>query len=62
MEHSKYTAGGERFDIERTTLIALSRFEKDGQPFESGSAAEDSNGNGYSANWILYVLVSILIR
>ena len=46
MEHSKYTAGGERFDIERTTLIALSRFEKDGQPFESGSAAEDSNGNG----------------
>lgn len=46
MEHSKYTAGGERFDIERTTLIALSRFEKDGQPFESGSSAEDSNGNG----------------
>lgn len=46
MENSRYTAGGERFDIERTTLIALSRFEKDGQPFESGSLAEDSNGNG----------------
>lgn len=46
MENSKYTATGERFDIERTTLIALSRFEKDGQPFDSGSVAEDSNGNG----------------
>lgn len=45
MEDSEYTANGERFDIGRTTLIALSRFEKDEQPFDSGSAAEDSNGN-----------------
>lgn len=45
MENSEYTATGERFDIGRTTLIALSRFEKDEQPFDSGSAAEDSNGN-----------------
>lgn len=46
MENSEYTATGERFDIGRTNLIALSRFEKYEQPFESGSAAEDSNGNG----------------
>ena len=46
MEDAEYTAGGERFDIGRTTLIALSRFEKEGHPFESGLAAEDSNGNG----------------
>lgn len=46
MEDSEYTATGERFDVGRTTLIALSRFEKDEQPFDSGSAAEDSNGNG----------------
>jgi len=45
MQNSEYTATGERFDIGRTTLISLSRFQKDGQPFESGSAAEDSNGN-----------------
>lgn len=45
MENSKYTATGERFDIGRTTLIALSRFEKNRQPFESGGTAEDSNGN-----------------
>lgn len=46
MEKSEYTADGERFDIGRTTLIALSKFEKEGHPFESGSTAEDSNGNG----------------
>ena len=45
MEDAKYTANGERFDIGRTTLIALSRFEKNRQPFESGGTAEDSNGN-----------------
>lgn len=45
MKNAEYTANGERFDIGRTTMIALSRFEKDGQPFDSGSAAEDSNGN-----------------
>ena len=46
MEKSEYTATGERFDIGRTTLIALAKFEKEGHPFESGSSAEDSNGNG----------------
>lgn len=45
MKNAEYTASGERFDIGRTTMIALSRFEKDGQPFDSGSAAEDSNEN-----------------
>lgn len=46
MKNSKYSANGERFDIDRTTLIALSKFEKEGLPFESGSSAEDSNSNG----------------
>lgn len=45
LENNKYTATGKRFSVGRTTLIALSRFEKDRQPFESGSAAENSNGN-----------------
>lgn len=45
MQNSEYTATGERFDIGRTTMIALSRFQKEGQPFDSGSVAEDSNGN-----------------
>lgn len=46
LENGEYTATGERFDIGRTTLIALAKFEKEGHPFESGSTAEDSNGNG----------------
>ena len=45
MQNSEYTATGARFDIGRTTMIALSRFQKEGQPFDSGSVAEDSNGN-----------------
>lgn len=46
MKNFKYSAEGERFDIDRTTLIALSKFEKEGLPFESGVASEDSNSNG----------------
>lgn len=46
MERADYTAGGSRFDIGRTTLMALAKFEKERKPFESGSSAEDSNGNG----------------
>ena len=37
---------GERFEIGRTTYKALSIFEKNRQPFESGLLSEDSNGNG----------------
>ena len=46
MQNADYTASGERFEIGRTTFKALSKFEKDRQPFESGLLSEDSNGNG----------------
>lgn len=46
MDKSKYTATGRSFGIGRTTLISLSKFQKEGQPFESGLASEHSNGNG----------------
>lgn len=45
MEKGKYTASGDRFDIGRTSMIAISRFEKTLDPFECGSMAEDSNEN-----------------
>ena len=45
MEKSEYTAMDERFDIGRTTMIAMSRFEKSGKAIECGSMAEDSNEN-----------------
>ena len=46
MQNSEYTANDERFEIGRTTYKALSKFEKDRLPFESGLPSEDSNGNG----------------
>ena len=46
MQNSDYTANGERFEIGKTTYKALSKFEKDRQPFESGLLSEESNGNG----------------
>ena len=46
LENGKYTTNGKRFDVGRTTLVSLARFEKTGQPFESGASSEDSNGNG----------------
>lgn len=46
LENSKYTVASKRFDVEQTTLIALSRFEKYRNPYESGVDLDDSNGNG----------------
>ena len=45
MEKGKYSASGERFDIGRTSMIAISRFEKTHEPAQCGSMAEDSNEN-----------------
>ena len=45
MEKSEYTANDDRFDIGRTTMIALSRFEKNRDASECGSMADDSNEN-----------------
>ena len=44
-EHGDYSCTGTCFDIGITTRLALSQFEKTGNPF-SGSDDEDSAGNG----------------
>lgn len=41
---AKYTSVGEVFDIGRTTLKAIIRFQEEGQPL--GLASENDNGNG----------------
>lgn len=43
---AEYTATGDVFDIGRTTLRALAKFEESRNPFDCGESNELSNGNG----------------
>ena len=43
---AEYTANGEVFDIGRTTLRALAKFEESNNPYECGESNELNNGNG----------------
>ena len=45
-KEAEYTATGEVFDVGRTTLRALAKFEESNNPYECGESNELSNGNG----------------